>query len=454
MWNIIQTGDAFIMECQNIADKNAIPVASISTATRAHRTTRDKLHDAHEHTDCDSSSNATTTMITKNELCTQNQTCTQDYDTQNGDAKINSSKCLEGIDNLSVTACDDSKTRMSYNASEDLEKFLPLEVVKQGTSERSAIMKRASSDVGDTDNVRWLFEDVSEGYKSEGSLKSSSVTSPGQVDKAICTSADQGTRTSMNTTEDLEEDVAWYFDGRFDTEAGLKPNSVISPEQADKPTCTSADQGTRTSMNTTEDQEDDVAWYFDGRSDTEAEDEDEMLSIHSTDIHTDTKVTRLSRQEMAMPPPEQPGTPSNRMSSDSSGKYKDSPHSGMRDNVISKPVGYLDAVSISSRKKVESLEALLSSTLSLKPSTLFSKDSSRIMSRHLAADRASSVRNPVGATSLTSVHTSDKVHGNVVLNRPTSAEFLQNIVTADHVVCGGHQRKRDESKCDLISALG
>ena len=58
------------------------------------------------------------------------------------------------------------------------------------------------------------------------------------------------------------------------------------------------------------------------------------------------------------------------------------------------------------------------------------------------------------ATSLTSVHTSDKVHGNVVLNRPTSAEFLQNIVTADHVVCGGHQQKRDESKCDLISALG
>ena len=66
VWNIIQTGDAFIMECQNIADKNAILVASISTATRTHRTTRDKLHDAHDHTDCDSSSNATTTMITQN----------------------------------------------------------------------------------------------------------------------------------------------------------------------------------------------------------------------------------------------------------------------------------------------------------------------------------------------------------------------------------------------------
>ena len=107
----------------------------------------------------------------------------------------------------------------------------------------------------------------------------------------------------MNTSEDLDDDVAWYFDGRSNTEASLKPSSVISPGRADKPTCTSADQGTRTSVNTTEDLEEDVAWFFDGRSDTEAEDEDEMLSIHSTDIHTDAKLTHLSRQEMAMPPP-------------------------------------------------------------------------------------------------------------------------------------------------------
>ena len=132
-------------------------------------------------------------------------------------------------------------------------------------------MKRAFSDVGDTDDIRWFFEEVSEGYKSEGSLKSSSVIAPGQVDKAKCTSANQGTSTSMmNTTEDLDDDVAWFFDGRSDTEASLKPNSVISPGQADKPTCTSADQGTQTSMNTTEDLDDEVAWYFDGRSDTEA----------------------------------------------------------------------------------------------------------------------------------------------------------------------------------------